>query len=99
MVCRAGGVTGIIADGSDTIAQGSSSATVTTTKRELLIGLNKDSIKFAAANAIADTNSTSVAMLPSVKSMLSVSIFPGVKWINVAPRPMAHLCLLIRWWS
>ena len=89
---QAGGVTGIIADGSDTIAQtGGVSATVTTTKRELLIGLNKDSIKFAATNAIADTNSTSVAITSVREEYAEREYLPGVKWINVAPRPGTSL--------
>ena len=85
---QAGGVTGIIADGSDTIAQtGGVSATVTTTKRELLIGLNKDSIKFAATNAIADTNSTSVAITSVREEYAEREYLPGVKWVNTATRP------------
>ena len=60
-------------------------------QRELLIGLNKDSIKFAATNAIADTNSTSVAITSVREEYAEREYLPGVKWINVAPRPGTSL--------
>ena len=91
----AGGVTGIITDGTDTISQTVNSVvstcTITTTKRELLVGLNKGSIKFAAADSIADTNSTAVAITSVREEYAEREYLPGVKWINVAPRPATSL--------
>jgi hypothetical protein len=87
----AGGVTGIIAEGSDTIAQTGISATIATAKRELLVGLNKNSIKFAAADSIADTNSTAVAITSVREEYAEREYLPGVKWINVAPRPATSI--------
>jgi hypothetical protein len=83
----AGGVTGIISDG-QVITQGSNTAAVDTTlERRLYIGLNKGSIEFAAADAVVDTNSNS-ATVTSVRSEYAEREYlPGVKWINVAPRP------------
>ena len=53
--------------------------------------MNKDSIKFAATNAIADTNSTSVAITSVREEYAEREYLPGVKWINVAPRPGTSL--------
>ena len=88
---QAGGITGIIADSTDTIAQGSASATVETTKRELLIALDKGSVNFAAADSITDTNSTAVSITSVRTEYAEREYLPGVKWINVAPRPATSL--------
>ena len=88
---QSGGVTGIIADSSDTIAQGGASATIATTERLLYVGLDASSISFAATDSIQDTNSTAVA-ISSVRTEYSEREYlPGVKWINVAPRPGTSL--------
>jgi len=82
-----GGVTGIIAD-NQVITQGTNTAAIhATIERRLYIGLNKDSIDFAAADSVSDTNSTAVG-ITSVRSEYNEREYlPGVKWINVAPRP------------
>ena len=82
-----GGVTGILADG-QAITQGSNSAAIDTTiERRLYVALNKDSIAFKAADAVADTNSTSVAITSVRNEYDEREYLPGVKWINTAPRP------------
>ena len=92
---EAGGLTGIITDGTDTIAQTTggvtSTATIATTARELVVGLALASIKFAAADSIADTNSTAVAITSVREEYAEREYLPGVKWINVAPRPGTSL--------
>ncbi|AET72570.1 hypothetical protein SXCG_00183 [Synechococcus phage S-CAM8] len=84
----AGGVTGIIAD-AQTITQGTNTCDIATTgvKRKLLIALNKDSIEFAAADSIEDTNSTAVAITTISNEYDEREYLPGVKWVNVAGRP------------
>ncbi len=82
-----GGVTGIIADG-QTITQGTNTCDINATiERRLYVALNKDSIAFAAADAVADTNSTSVAITSVRDEYDEREYLPGVKWVNVAPRP------------
>ena len=82
-----GGVTGILSD-NQVITQGTNTAAINTTiERRLYIGLNKDSINFAAADVVADTNSTNVTV-DSVRSEYDEREYlPGVKWVSVAPRP------------
>ena len=82
-----GGVTGIISDG-QAITQGNNTAAVNVgIERRLYVALNKDSIAFAAADAVADTNSTSVAITSVRDEYDEREYLPGVKWVNVAPRP------------
>jgi hypothetical protein len=82
-----GGVTGILADG-QAITQGSNTAAIDTTiERRLYVALNKDSIAFEAADAVADTNSTSVAITSVRNEYDEREYLPGVKWVNTAPRP------------
>ena len=83
-----GGVTGIIADG-QTITQGTNTADITTNgiERRLYVGLNKDSIDFAGTDVVADTNSTNVTVTSVREEYNEREYLPGVKWINVAPRP------------
>ena len=83
-----GGVTGIIADG-QTITQGTNTADITTNgiERRLYIGLNKDSVDFAGTDVVADTNSTNVTVTSVREEYNEREYLPGVKWINVAPRP------------
>ena len=82
-----GGVTGIIADG-QTITQGTNTCDINVTiERRLYVALNKDSIAFAAADAVADTNSTSVAITSVRDEYDEREYLPGVKWVNVAARP------------
>ena len=82
-----GGVTGILSD-NQVITQGTNTAAINTTiERRLYIGLNKDSINFAAADVVADTNSTNVTV-DSVRTEYDEREYlPGVKWVSVAPRP------------
>ena len=82
-----GGVTGIIAD-NQVITQGSNTAAINATiERRLYIALNKDSIEFAAADSVSDTNSTAVGITSVRTEYNEREYLPGVKWINVAPRP------------
>ena len=82
-----GGVTGILSD-NQVITQGTNTAAINTTiERRLYIGLNKDSINFAASDVVADTNSTNVT-IDSVRTEYDEREYlPGVKWVSVAPRP------------
>ena len=82
-----GGVTGILSD-NQVITQGTNTAAIDTTiERRLYIGLNKDSINFAASDVVADTNSTNVTV-DSVRTEYDEREYlPGVKWVSVAPRP------------
>ena len=83
-----GGVTGIIADG-QTVTQGSNTCAIATSgiERRVYIGLDKGSIEFAAADSIADTNSTAVSITSVRSEYAEREYLPGSKWINVAPRP------------
>ena len=82
-----GGVTGILSD-NQVITQGTNTAAIDTTiERRLYIGLNKDSINFAASDVVADTNSTNVTVSTVRVEYNEREYLPGVKWINVAPRP------------
>ena len=87
-----GGVTGIIADG-QTVTQGSNTCVIATSgiERRVYIAKNKDTIDFAAADSIQDTNSNAAA-ISSVRDEYSEREYlPGVKWVNVAPRPTTSL--------
>ena len=83
-----GGVTGIIADG-QTITAGTNTAAIATSgiERRLYIAINKDSIDFAGTDVVADTNSTNVTISSVRVEYNEREYLPGVKWINVAPRP------------
>ena len=82
-----GGVTGIIAD-NQVITQGTNTAAINATiERRLYIALNKDSIEFAAADSVSDTNSTAVGITSVRTEYNEREYLPGVKWINVAQRP------------
>ena len=82
-----GGVTGILSDG-QAITQGTNTAAIDTTiERRLYIALNKDSIAFEAADAVTDTNSTSVAITSVRNEYDEREYLPGVKWVNQASRP------------
>jgi hypothetical protein len=83
-----GGVTGIIAD-AQTITQGTNTADIASSgiERRLYIGKNKDSVDFAASDSLQDTNSNA-AVVTSVRVEYNEREYlPGVKWVNVAPRP------------
>lgn len=88
----AGGVTGIIA-AAQTITQGTNSADISASgiERRLYVGLDSGSIKFAAADAVADTNSTSIAVTSVRTEYAEREYLPGSKWINVAQRPATSL--------
>ena len=83
-----GGVTGIIADG-QTITQGSNTAVIGTSgiERRVYIVKDKGSIDFAAADSIADTNSTAVSISSVRVEYDEREYLPSQKWVNVAPRP------------
>ena len=83
-----GGVTGIIADG-QTITAGTNTAAIASSgiERRLYIAINKDSIEFAGTDVVADTNSTNVTVTSVRVEYNEREYLPGVKWINVAPRP------------
>ena len=83
-----GGVTGIIA-AAQTITQGTNTAVIAANgiERQLYVALNKSSIEFAAADSVQDTNSTAVAISSVRTEYNEREYLPGVKWINVAPRP------------
>ena len=83
-----GGVTGIIADG-QTITQGSNTAVIGTSgiERRVYIAKDKGSIDFAAADSIADTNSTAVSISSVRVEYDEREYLPSQKWVNVAPRP------------
>ncbi|AFD02718.1 tail sheath [Synechococcus phage S-MbCM6] len=88
----AGGVTGIIAD-AQTITQGTNTADIAATgiQRLLYVGLNASSVKFAAADNIDDTNSTTAAVTSVRNEYAEREYLPGSKWINVAARPGTSL--------
>ena len=93
-----GSVTGIFAD-NQVITQGTNTAAINVTiERRLYIALDKGKIAFAAADSVADTNSTAVAITSVRQEYTEREYLPGVKWINVAPRPETSLyannCLL-----
>ena len=83
-----GGITGIIADG-QTITQGSNTAVIGTggIERRVYIVKDKGSIDFAAADSIADTNSTAVSIGSVRVEYDEREYLPTQKWVNVAPRP------------
>ena len=84
----AGGVTGIVVD-AQTITQGTNTAVIATAgiERKLYIAKNKDSVDFAAADSIEDTNSNAAAITSVRGEYDEREYLPGVKWVNTAPRP------------
>ncbi len=87
-----GGVTGIIADG-QTITQGTNTADIAVAgiERRLYIAGDKDKIAFKAADSVTDTDSTAVAISSVRTEYNEREYLPGVKWLNVAPRPGTSL--------
>ena len=87
-----GGITGILADG-QTVTQGSNTAVIAASgiERRVYIAKNKSTIDFAAADSIQDTNSNAAAISSVRDEYLEREYLPGVKWINVAPRPGTSL--------
>ena len=87
-----GGVTGIIAD-AQTITQGTNTADIGTggIERRLYISGDKGKVAFAAADSISDTNSVAAAITSVRDDYAEREYLPGVKWINVAPRPETSL--------
>ena len=83
-----GGVTGILAD-TQAITQGTNSAAIASSgiERRLYIGLDKDSVSFAASDSVQDTNSTAVVVTSVRGEYAEREYLPGFKWVNVAPRP------------
>ena len=88
-----GGVTGILAD-DQVITQGSNTAQINGIERRVYIGLNKDSIEFAAADSIEDSTSgtaLSVAITSVRDEYPEREYVPGGKWGEVASRPGTSL--------
>ena len=86
-----GGVTGILVD-NQVITQGTNTAAINVgIERKLYIVKNKGSIDFAASDVVADTNSTNVTVTTIRTEYAEREYLPGVKWINVAPRPETSL--------
>ena len=87
-----GGVTGIIADG-QTITQGTNTADIGTAgiERRLYIVGDKGKIAFKAADSVTDTNSAAAAITAVRVEYNEREYLPGVKWLNVAPRPGTSL--------
>ncbi|WLW37056.1 tail sheath monomer [Synechococcus phage S-MS29] len=87
-----GGVTGIIAE-DDVITQGTNTAAVAANgiERRLYVGLDSGSVKFAANDVVADTNSTNVTVSSVRNEYAEREYLPGSKWINVAARPGTSL--------
>ena len=82
-----GGVTGIIAN-DQAITQGTNTAAVNITiERRLYIAKDKGSIDFATNDVLADTNSNNATVSSVRTEYAEREYLPGVKWINVAPRP------------
>ena len=83
-----GGVTGIIAD-AQTVTQGSNTCDIAASgiERRLYIALDKDSIAFKATDSVNDTNTNASAITSVRDEYAEREYLPGVKWINVAPRP------------
>lgn len=86
----AGGVTGILAD-AQVVTQGSNTATITDIERRLYVGLDKDSVEFAANDSITDTNTTAIAIAAVRDEYAEREYVPGGKWIEVATRPGTSL--------
>ena len=87
-----GGITGILADG-QTVTQGSNTAVIAASgiERRVYIAKNKSTIDFAASDSIQDTNSNAATISSVRDEYLEREYLPGVKWINVAPRPGTSL--------
>jgi hypothetical protein len=81
---------GILTAG-DTITQSATgaSAVIATSgvSRQLLVVLNRDSIEFAADNSIVDANTNAITLTTVENEYQTREIFPGLRWVNVAPRP------------
>ena len=88
-----GGVDAIIADG-QTVTGATSTATadiaVAGVQRNLYISLNKGSAEFSATDSVLEgaTGAGNAVTLSTVSDEYSVREYlPGLKWVNVAPRP------------
>lgn len=81
---------GILGSG-DAVVQSSSgaSADIATggVTRQLLVVLNRGSINFTSADAIDDANSNSVDVTSVENEYQTRDVFPGLRWVNIAPRP------------
>ena len=86
-----GGVTGIL-DDNQVITQGTNTAAINATiERRIYVGLNKDSIEFAANDVVVDTNSTNVTLSSARDEYAEREYLPGGKWVEVATRPGTSL--------
>tara|TARA_S200002703_G_scaffold42608_1_gene36991 strand:+ start:1933 stop:4203 length:2271 start_codon:yes stop_codon:yes gene_type:complete len=86
-----GSVTGIL-DDDQVITQGTNSAAINATiERRVYVALDKNSIEFAASDAIADTNSTSITVSSVRNEYAEREYVPGGKWQEIAQRPGTSL--------
>lgn len=87
----AGGITGILAD-DQVITQGLNTAAINAEiERRVYVGLNKDSIDFAANDVVADTNTVSVTASAARDEYAEREYLPNGKWNEVATRPGTSL--------
>ena len=85
------GIGGVIGD-DDVITQGTSTAKVNVTvERKLHVVLDKGSVEFAAADTFDDANSVEATVASVRAEYPEREYLPGVKWVNVAPKPGTSL--------
>jgi phage tail sheath protein FI len=81
---------GILTAG-DAIAQSATGAAATIAEsgivRQLLVVLNKNSVEFESSDSITDENTNAVVVTSVENEYQTREIFPGLRWVNVAPRP------------
>ena len=87
----ADGIGGVIGD-DDVITQGTSTAKVNVTvERKLYVVLDKGSVEFAANDTFDDANSVEATVASVRAEYPEREYLPGVKWVNVAPKPGTSL--------
>ena len=85
------GIGGVIGD-DDVITQGTSTAKVNVTvERKLYVVLDKGSVEFAANDTFDDANSVEATVSSVRAEYPEREYLPGVKWVNVAPKPGTSL--------
>ncbi len=85
------GIGGVIGD-NDVITQGTTTAKVNVTvERRLYIALDKGSVEFQAGDTFDDANSVATTLASVRAEYPDREYLPGVKWVNVAPKPGTSL--------
>ena len=85
------GIGGVIGD-DDVITQGTSTAKVNATvERKLHVVLDKGSVEFAPLDTFDDANSVEATVASVRAEYPEREYLPGVKWVNVAPKPGTSL--------